>query len=114
MVRVTGPCFSLDARKTMGKAITFSFWRGINYVRARVVPHNPQSDKQTAVRGVMTDGVSKWRFGMISQSDKNFWNTYAKGLGESGFNRFMRSYIEDNYDSDAGEAVDPQVIPDPE
>ncbi|HUV42307.1 MAG TPA: hypothetical protein VMY36_00105 [Patescibacteria group bacterium] len=114
MTRVTGPCFALDARKTLGGTLTYSFWRGINYVRARIVPHNPKSDKQTAVRGVLTDGVSKWRFGMITGSDKNWWNTYAKGLGESGFNRYMRKYIEDNYDSDAGEAVAAQVLPSPQ
>jgi len=114
MVRVTGPCFSLDARKSMGEAITYSFWRGINYVRARIVPHNPQSSKQTAVRAVLSDGVSKWRFGHISQDDKNWWNTYAKGLGESGFNRFMRVYIESNYDSDSGTEVSPQETVFPE
>ncbi len=95
----------------MGDAITYSFWRGINYVRSRVVPNNPQSAAQTAVRDVLTDGVSKWRFGHVSQDDRNWWNTYAKGLGESGFNRYIREYIGDNYES--GAQVDPQVDPDP-
>ena len=111
MVRVTGPFLSLDARGTLADTLTGSYWRGINYIRTRVVPHNPKTSAQTAVRSVLTDGVSKWRFGMISQSDKNFWNTYAKGLGESGFNRFMRSYVAGNYA--AGEVVTPQVIPSP-
>ena len=111
MVRVTGPFLSLDARGTLADTLTGSFWRGINYIRERVVPHNPKSDSQTAVRGVLTDGVSKWRFGLISNTNKNWWNTYAKGLGESGFNRFMRSYIEDNYQT--GAKVTPQVIPSP-
>ena len=111
MVRVTGPFLSLDARGTLADTLTGSFWRGINYIRERVVPHNPKSTEQTAVRGVLTDGVSKWRFGMISNTNKNWWNTYARGLGESGFNRFMRSYIQDNYDGSA--KVTPQVIPSP-
>ncbi len=111
MVRVTGPFLSLDARGTLADTMTGSFWRGINYIRARVVPHNPQTVAQTAVRQVLTDGVSKWRFGAILGSDKNWWNTYAKGLGESGFNRFMRQYVGANYA--AGEVVTPQVIPDP-
>jgi hypothetical protein len=111
MVRVTGPFLSLDARGTLADTLTGSFWRGINYIRERVVPHNPKSAEQTAVRGVLTDGVSKWRFGLITQNHKNWWNTYAKGLAESGFNRFMRSYIEDNFDGTI--EVTPQVIPNP-
>ena len=112
MVRVTGPFLSLDARGTLADTMTASFWRGINYIRARVVPHNPKSTAQTAIRGVLTDGVSKWRFGLVGGVDKNWWNTYAKGLGESGFNRFMRKYLEDNYTS--GAKVSPQVLPVPE
>ncbi len=111
MVRVTGPFLSLDARGTIADTITGSFWRGINYIRARVIPHNPKSDAQVAVRTVLTDGVSKWRFGLIAGSDKNWWNSYAKGLGESGFNRFMRQYVKANYLN--GAIVTPQVIPDP-
>lgn len=111
MVRVTGPFLSLDARGTLADTMTGSFWRGINYIRARVVPHNPKSVAQTAIRDVLTDGVSKWRFGAIAGSDKNWWNTYAKGLGESGFNRFMRAYVAVNYS--LGTVVTPQAIPDP-
>lgn len=112
MVRVTGPFLSLDARGTLADTMTGSFWRGINYIRERVIPHNPKSSAQVAVRGVLTDGVSKWRFGFISQTHKNWWNTYARGLGESGFNRFMRQYCEANYSG--GSKVSPQVIPNPE
>ncbi len=112
MVRVTGPFLSLDARGTLGDVMTGSFWRGINYIRQRVVPHNPKSVAQTAIRDVLTDGVSKWRFGLINQTNKNWWNTYAKGLGESGVNRFMRVYVSQNYS--AGTVVSPQSIPTPE
>jgi hypothetical protein len=111
MVRATGPCFSLDARNSMGSAITYSFWRGINYVRARVIPHNPSSTCQSKIRAVLSNGVSKWRFGFISNLNKNWWNTYAKGLGESGFNRYMRSYLEANYASCT--IVSPQQNPNP-
>jgi hypothetical protein len=111
MVRTTGPFLSLDARGTLADTLTGSFWRGINYIRVRVVPHNPKTSAQTAVRTVLTDGVSKWRHGSVSQLNKNFWNTYAKGLAESGFNRFMRLYCQQNYSG--GAIVTPQVIPNP-
>jgi hypothetical protein len=111
MVVVTGPFLSLDARGTLADTLTGSFWRGINYIRARVIPHNPQSDEQTAVRSVLTDGVSKWRFNQVTQIQKNFWNTYAKGLGESGFNRYMRRYIVENFDGT--NKISPAIMPVP-
>ena len=114
MVRVTGPFLSLDARGTLGDVMTGSFWRGINYIRQRVVPHNPKSTRQQAVRGAMADGVSKWRFGYISSAHKTMWNSYAKGQEYSGFNRFMEKYLGANYDKATGTKVSPQVIPDPQ
>jgi hypothetical protein len=111
MVKVTGPFLSLDARGTLADTLTGSYWRGINYIRTRVVPHNPKTVAQKAVRQVMTDGVSKWRFGAVSQLNKNFWNTYARGLGESGINRYIRAYSNANYL--AGEVVTPAVMPNP-
>ena len=112
MVRVTGPCFSLDARQTIGQAATYSFWRGVNYVRARVIPHNPKSVCQSKIRAVLTAGVSRWRFGFVTQANKNWWNTYAKGLGESGWNRYTRSFIEKNYHNCT--VVSPYTEPSPE
>jgi len=112
MVRVTGPFLSLDARGTLADTMTGSFWRGINYIRERVIPHNPKSVSQNAIRAVLTDGVSKWRFGSVSVANKTWWNTYAKGLGESGFNRFMRLYLKNNYT--AGTKKSPQVLANPQ
>lgn len=114
MVRVTGPFLSLDARGTLADVMTASFWRGINYIRQRIVPHNPKTSKQTAIRGALTDGVSKWRFGTITAAQKTMWNSYAKGKEYSGFNRFMSKYLQANYDAAAGTKVSPQVIPDPQ
>lgn len=111
MVKVTGPFLSLDASGTLGGIMTGSKWKGVNYIRARVVPMNPKSEAQTAIRTVLSDGVSKWKFGLITGLKKDFWNSYAKGLAESGFNRFMRMYVKSNYDE--GTIVTPQVIPDP-
>ena len=112
MAVVTGPFFSLDARGSLGKTLVASYWRGVNYLRKRVVPHNPNTVGQQAIRQVITDGSSKWRFGIVTEGQKGWWNTYAKGLAESGINRFIRAYVRDNYADEA--VVSPQVIPDPE
>ena len=50
MAKVNGPLFSLDARNKVGDAIVYSIWKGRNYVRSRIVPHNPKSDDQAAAR----------------------------------------------------------------
>lgn len=50
MAKVTGPLFSLDARNAIGKAIVYSYWKGVNYVRSRVIPKNPKKDDQAEVR----------------------------------------------------------------
>lgn len=47
---LTGPLFSLGASGTIGKTLTYSRWRGIKYVRSRVIPANPRSADQKEVR----------------------------------------------------------------
>lgn len=98
MPRLTGPLFSLDARQTLAKTIVYSAWKGLNYARLRVIPYNPKSTAQQGVRNTLTYGVQYWRDGTVSAGDKTSWNTYAAGLNESGFNRYMRYFIQDNYD----------------
>ncbi len=112
MVKVTGPFLSLDARGTLADTLTGSFWRGINYIRTRVVPNNPRSTKQVEIREVLTDGVSRWKFNLLPAGHKEMWDNYAKGTAESGFNRYMRFYIKANYTGSG--KVDPAVIPDPQ
>ncbi len=44
---------SLDASGTVAGTITFSKWKGRNYVRQRVTPANPQSEMQRTYRASM-------------------------------------------------------------
>ena len=53
MAKVTGPLMSLDASGTVANTTTFSKWKGRNYVRLRVIPQNPQSVAQQAVRSAL-------------------------------------------------------------
>jgi len=114
MTKVIGPCFGLDARGTLGKSVTYSIRRGVNYVRNFVSPKDKKSATQLAHREVFQDGVSKWRFGYISASDKEYWDSYASGTSESGYNRFLRYYMKANWDKNTKQKVSPQVIPDPQ
>lgn len=110
MAKVTGPLFSLDARNTVGKAITFSYWRGINYVRSRVVPHNPNSTDQQAIRSLITDASQAWsnEDSPIDSAYKAAYSTFAEGKRFSGFNK----YIKDAVGKNGGSAYTaPLVIP---
>jgi hypothetical protein len=53
MAKVTGPLMSMTASGTVGKVATFSIWKGIAYVRNRVIPKNPMSTLQKAARSAL-------------------------------------------------------------
>lgn len=50
MSRVVGPLLSLGASGTIGGAITFSNWKGINTARIKSNPSNPKTTTQMAGR----------------------------------------------------------------
>ena len=114
MATVIGPCFGLDARGTLGKSLVYSIRKGTNYIRTFIKPKNPKTDGQLQNRAAFQDGVSKWRWGVIASYQKTTWDSYASGTTESGFNRFMRFYLQDNYDSATQQKVANQIIPSPQ
>lgn len=61
MARLTGPLFSLTASGTVANTLTFSVWKGIPYVRARVIPANPRSTTQVAIRNIFTNLSEMWK-----------------------------------------------------
>lgn len=54
MARVGGPLMSLSASGTIADTLTYSGWKGIPYVRTRVIPANPRSTEQTKTRTAFT------------------------------------------------------------
>jgi hypothetical protein len=50
MSKVTMPLMSGDARGKLADAIVFSYWKGRNYVRIRIIPKNPKEDGQAEAR----------------------------------------------------------------
>lgn len=115
MAKVFAPFLSIGARGTVAKTLTASVWKGREYMKQRFVPHNPKSTRQVARRGTMSDGVSKWRYrsDLISAANKTLWASYGDKHQISGFNRFMKFYLEENYDKVAGIKVAAQIVPVP-
>lgn len=87
MARTTGPLFSLDASGSVGGAITFSKWKGRNYVRRRIVPTNPKSGAQTGRRAMMRFLATAWNG--LSAPDKATWQALADQLVASPFNAYV-------------------------
>lgn len=79
---------------------TFARNRFGNYVRARTVPVNPNSERQTNMRAIISDLVEHWN-DTLTADQRDAWNSYAAAiawqnkLGEtihlSGFNHFVRA-----------------------
>lgn len=53
MGKVSAPFLSLDASGTVASTLTASKWKGRNYMRLRIIPANPRTAGQQAVRSVL-------------------------------------------------------------
>lgn len=53
MAKVSGPLMSMDASGSIANAMTFSKWKGRNYVRHLVKPANPDTAGQQEVRSIL-------------------------------------------------------------
>lgn len=76
-----------DLRGKVADAV-FSVWKGRPYIRQRVIPANPQSDAQTAVRESLARCVDLWQ--SFQNQVKVVWNAYYTAYRMSGFNGFMQ------------------------
>jgi hypothetical protein len=85
MALVNGPLFSLDAGGAIGKAIVYSKWKGRNLVRKFVVPANPSSLAQKAVRTIIAAANILWD--IASPTDKASWDADAASRNISPFNQ---------------------------
>lgn len=86
MAKITGPLMSLDASGSVASTITFSKWKGRNYVRQLVKPANPKSAAQTAFRAMFGFLSSIWK--TMSPTDQGSWDTLAAMGNYSPFNAF--------------------------
>ncbi len=91
MARVSSPLMSLDASGTYGKALTFSKWKGRNYVRERVTPSNPKTASQTGVRAAMKFLAKAWA--AFTVANKATWNAAAATRSISPFNAYVSTNL---------------------
>jgi hypothetical protein len=102
MAKVTGPLLSLDASGSVASTITFSRWKGINYVRQRVIPTYTNTTLQAKIRLLISDASIAWKSGAtvgavdIDAAYKLAYDEAASGLGMSGFNLFIKECVQLN------------------
>lgn len=97
MAKVTGPLLSLDASGTIASTMTFSRWKGINYVRQRVIPTYSNTFKQVAVRDLIRDASRAWAG--LGSTLQDAFNAAAAGTAMSGFDLFIKVSVAKNYDA---------------
>lgn len=91
-MKVKSPVFS-DGRGKLGNNVVGSMWKGIWYLRSYVVPSNPKTAKQNALRDVMRQSVVMAQAIMATAGYKTEWNRVALANGFSGFNQFIMDAV---------------------
>ena len=102
MAKVTGPLLSLDASGSIANTMTFSRWKGRNYVRQRVIPTYTNTTLQAKVRALISDASIAWKSNdtvgavVIDSAYKLAYEAVASGQAISGFNLFIRECVQKN------------------
>jgi hypothetical protein len=95
MAKVYGPLGGTMASGKLGRAFVYGNWRGIAWVRAYRIPHNPRSPLQQAVRLAQKLAVQAWK--TLEARVKGGYNVLAtvakSSTGQGGRNgRKMSGY----------------------
>lgn len=102
MAKVIAPFLSIDASGTVAKTLTASKWKGINYMRQRVIPTYSNTTLQAAIRSLIRDASQAWRTGAtvgsvtIDAPYKAMFNDGAMGYAYSGFDLYIRTCVSKN------------------
>ena len=89
MPKWKSPIFS-DIRNAIGDNVVFSMWKGRPFFRAYVIPANPNTLAQQAVRLDNTALVERYQGLMADPDIKAAWNAQALPYLFSGYNLFVK------------------------
>ena len=107
MVKLLGPCMSLDASGKLAGAIVFSKWKGRNYARQLVKPANPQSGGQVGMRSMFKFLSQVWAG--LTAGNKATWETRADDMVVSTFNAFL-SYNQKRWRNFTGVTIEDPAL----
>lgn len=89
MAKTTGPALSFRASGSIAKTLVYGNWKGIGYARERVVPANPRTTAQVAVRGPFGFLAKVFQFG--TTEFKSTWQLFAQGQPIIPSNGFIKA-----------------------
>ncbi len=92
MAQTTGPLFSITAKGTIGKALTYQSHKGRNTTRKMPRPSNPQTFPQRASRGGVTIANQLWA--MADDSQKETWRALAEQKQITLYNAMLSDVLE--------------------
>lgn len=87
MAKVTAPLLSFGARGQIAKTMVIGSWRGVRYAREYVVPANPRTTAQQAVRTLFAYLREMWK--LAPSEVLAAWNSFAQGRPFTGMNKFI-------------------------
>lgn len=87
MAKLSGPLLSFGASGQIGKTLVTAKWRGVPYARQHVVPTNPNTLAQQAVRKLFAYLREMWKYGPSPLFDT--WDSFAQGRPFTGMNKWV-------------------------
>ena len=107
MAKLKGPLFSLGASKSIGKALVYFPWKGLNVVRTWVKPSNPKTAAQQTIRDYVTAAVAYIHYlqglavDKLTAADIQAYALLASTFAtpRTWFNAIVKQWIDQKVDS---------------
>jgi hypothetical protein len=102
MAKVTGPLFSLSASGKIANTLVYMKWKGLNDVRAYVIPANPNTAAQIAQRAIfeaavdMVHAAQALAVDPLAALDIAAYNALAavQESPRTWFNQFVKEFVD--------------------
>jgi len=92
MVKTTSPILGLSAAGTVGRALTFSSYKGRSYLKRKSIPRDPGTGAQLRSREILRFLSSNWR--SLTNAQRASWNTLALRSRTSAQNAYLKHNTE--------------------
>ena len=96
MAKIRAPLFSQSAQGTIGGNLTFSLRKSGQQVRFQNKQKDVITSDRTLQRSYYSQAVNAWN--LLDPSEKIVWCNRANSLNYTGYNLFIKSYIDNLID----------------
>ncbi len=91
MAKINGPLLSETARGKIAERLVFSLRSSGQQARFQSKQKDIITEARTTQRAIYLEAVSAWN--ILTNSEKQEWKDQAKELNFSGYNLFLKTYI---------------------